>query len=124
MPNNINKKERIMAENQKKHTEEERQEIIRQVMYILQNTYDPEIPVDIYSLGLIYEMDVDENLNVKILMTLTAPNCPVADDLLMGIYEQLAGIKNVGTVDVNLTFDPPWTQDMMTEEAKLDLGWF
>ncbi len=98
-------------------------EVEKQVIHVLKNTYDPEIPVNVYDLGLIYEIDVDKELNVKILMTLTAPNCPVMDELISGIYHSIAEIKGVKSVDVSLTFDPPWTMEMMTEEAKLELGY-
>ena len=106
-----------MSENDKRY------EIEKQVIHILKNTYDPEIPVNVYDLGLIYELEVDKNLNVKILMTLTAPNCPVVDELVSGIYESVLGIEGVKSVDINLTFDPPWATDMMSDEAKLELGY-
>jgi len=97
--------------------------IEKQVIHILKNTFDPEIPVNVYDLGLIYEISVDKDFNVKIVMTLTAPNCPVIDDLVNGIYESILGIEGVKGVDINLTFDPPWTTDMMSDEAKLELGY-
>ncbi|HIE15988.1 MAG TPA: DUF59 domain-containing protein [Bacteroidales bacterium] len=95
----------------------------KQIIHILKNTFDPEIPVNVYDLGLIYEIDVDKELNVKIVMTLTAPNCPMVDELISGIYENISGIQDVKNVDINLTFDPPWTTDMMSDEAKLELGY-
>lgn len=98
-------------------------DVEKQVIHVLKNTFDPEIPVNVYDLGLIYEINVDKELNVKILMTLTAPNCPVVDDMVSGIYHSIAEIENVKSVDVNLTFDPPWTMEMMTEEAKMELGY-
>jgi len=97
--------------------------IEKQVIHILKNTFDPEIPVNVYDLGLIYEISVDKDCNVKIVMTLTAPNCPVVDELVNGIYESILGIEDVKGVDINLTFDPPWTTDMMSDEAKLELGY-
>ncbi len=97
--------------------------IEKQVIHILKNTFDPEIPVNIYDLGLIYEISVDNDFNVKIIMTLTAPNCPVVDELVNGIYESILGIQDVKGVDINLTFDPPWNKDMMSDEAKLELGY-
>ncbi len=106
-----------MTENDKKYN------IEKQVIHILKNTYDPEIPVNVYDLGLIYEIEVDKEFNVKIIMTLTAPNCPMVDELIGGIYESILGIQDVKAVDINLTFDPPWTTDMMSDEAKLELGY-
>jgi FeS assembly SUF system protein len=89
---------------------------------ILKNIYDPEIPVNIYDLGLIYEIDVDEDGKTAIEMTLTAPNCPVADDLLAEVKEKVETVEGVNKVDVKLVFDPPWDKSMMTEEAMLELG--
>jgi FeS assembly SUF system protein len=92
------------------------------VVAVLKNTFDPEIPVNIYDLGLIYDIDVDDNKKVRITMTLTAPNCPVADSLPNEIRDSIAAIRGVTEVDVNLVFDPPWNQSMMSEEALLELG--
>lgn len=97
-------------------------EIAQQVAEYLKTVYDPEIPVNIYDLGLVYEVDVDDNFNVKILMTLTAPNCPVADSLPAEVKQKAEAVEGVNEVEVELTFDPPWTKDMMTEEAMLELG--
>jgi FeS assembly SUF system protein len=93
-----------------------------EVVTVLKTTYDPEIPVNIYDLGLIYDIEVDENSNVKITMTLTAPNCPVADSLPTEIRDRVAATPGVAAVDINLVFDPPWNQSMMSEEALLELG--
>jgi len=93
-----------------------------QVVSILKTTFDPEIPVNIYDLGLIYDIEVDDNRNVKITMTLTAPNCPVADSLPVEIRDRVRTIDGVNDVDINLVFDPPWNQSMMSEEALLELG--
>jgi len=93
-----------------------------QVVSILKTTFDPEIPVNIYDLGLIYDIEVDDNRNVKITMTLTAPNCPVADSLPVEIRDRVRTIDGVNDVDINLVFDPPWNQAMMSEEALLELG--
>ncbi len=93
-----------------------------EIVKTLKNIYDPEIPVNIYDLGLIYEIKIDEDKQVEIIMTMTSPNCPMADDLLNDVYEQTGKIPGVSKVKVQLTFDPPWDQDRMTEEAKLDLG--
>ncbi len=91
------------------------------VIDALKTIYDPEIPVNIYDLGLIYEINV-EGKDVRILMTLTAPNCPVAETLPEEVMEKIKAIEGVGEVEVNLTFDPAWSQDNLTEEAKLELG--
>ena len=97
-------------------------QIENKIIEVLKDIYDPEIPVSIYSLGLIYEVDVDDNNNVKIVMTLTAPNCPVADSLPAEVNEKVQAIEGVNKVNLELTFDPPWDKDMMSEEAMLDLG--
>ena len=88
----------------------------------LKKIFDPEIPVDIYELGLIYDVFVNEDSDVKILMTLTTPNCPVAETLPMEVEEKVKSLDEVKTAEVEITFDPPWTQDLMSEEAKLELG--
>jgi len=92
------------------------------IVGVLKTVYDPEIPVDIYALGLIYNIDIDDDYNVKIDMTLTAPNCPVADSILMEVKDKTSFIQSVKSVDVNLTFEPPWDKSMMSEEAQLELG--
>ena len=92
--------------------------IIEQIKLI----FDPEIPVDIYALGLIYNIDIDDDWNVKVDMTLTAPNCPVADSILMEVKDKISFIQSVKSADINLTFDPPWDKSMMSEEAQLELG--
>lgn len=92
------------------------------IVRMLKTVYDPEIPVDIYSLGLIYAIDVANDGNVKIDMTLTAPSCPASDFLMEDIRMKLESIDGVKNVDVQLVFEPEWNQDMMTEEAKLELG--
>lgn len=93
-----------------------------QVVRVLKTIYDPEIPVDIYELGLIYDVYVNEDMDVKILMTLTSPNCPVAETLPNEVKEKIEKIGEVKTCEVEITFDPPWTKDLMSEEAKLELG--
>lgn len=92
------------------------------VVNVLKDTYDPEIPVNVYDLGLIYKIDVDDNSQVEVTMTLTAPNCPVADDLLIEIKEKIEAIPGVKAAAINLTFDPPWDKNMMSEAALLELG--
>jgi FeS assembly SUF system protein len=88
----------------------------------LKTVYDPEIPVDIYELGLIYKVDVADNMDVTVDMTLTAPGCPVAGEMPNMVRAALLGVPGVGEVTVNMTFDPPWTPDRMSEEAKLELN--
>lgn len=92
------------------------------IVGVLKTIYDPEIPVDIYELGLIYDVFVNEDYEVKILMTLTTPNCPVAETLPVEVEEKVKSINEVKEAKVEITFDPPWTQDLMSEEAKLELG--
>jgi len=88
----------------------------------LRTVYDPEIPVNIFELGLVYEIRIGDEGKVNIVMTLTAPGCPVAGDIVMEVDQKVRAIEGVSDVDVHLTFDPPWTKDMMTEEARLELG--
>ena len=92
------------------------------IISVIKTIYDPEIPVDIYELGLIYDVMVNENFDVKILMTLTTPNCPVAETLTVDVENKVKTMKGIKSVEVEITFDPPWTQDLMSEEAKLELG--
>ena len=92
------------------------------IVKVLKTIFDPEIPVDIYELGLIYDVFVNEDQEVKILMTLTTPNCPVAETLPVEVEEKVKSINEVKDAEVEITFDPPWTQDLMSEEAKLELG--
>jgi FeS assembly SUF system protein len=92
------------------------------IVKVLKTVYDPEIPVDIYELGLIYDVFVNEDNDVKIIMTLTTPNCPVAESLPQEVKDKVASLKMVKDVELELTFDPPWTQELMSEEAKLELG--
>ncbi|HEY8956446.1 DUF59 domain-containing protein [Chitinophaga sp.] len=88
----------------------------------LKTVFDPEIPVNIWELGLVYEVKIKENNRIGIDMTLTAPGCPVAGDIIREVDEKIRNIEGVSDVDVHLTFDPPWTKEMMSEEAKLELG--
>ena len=92
------------------------------IVRILKTIYDPEIPVDIYELGLIYDVFVNEDYDVKILMTLTTPNCPVAETLPLEVEEKVKSLNDVKDAEVEITFDPPWSQDLMSEEAKLEVG--
>ncbi len=91
----------------------------------LKDVYDPEIPVNIYDLGLIYNVDVDDSSNkASIIMTLTAPGCPVADILVEDVRQAALAVENIADADVELTFEPPWDKSMMSEEARLELGFF
>ncbi len=98
------------------------QELGEKIVKVLKTIYDPEIPVDIYELGLIYDVMVNTDNEVKILMTLTTPNCPVAESLPQEVKERVASIDTVKDAEVEITFDPPWNQDLISEEAKLELG--
>lgn len=98
------------------------QELGEKIVRVLKTIYDPEIPVDIYELGLIYDVFVNEDNDVKILMTLTSPNCPVAETLPVEVEEKVKSLDALKEVEVEITFDPPWTQELMSEEAKLELG--
>ncbi len=103
-------------------TDNDVKEIGDKIVDVLKTIYDPEIPVDIYELGLIYDVFVNENNEAKILMTLTSPNCPVAETLPIEVEEKVKTLKEIDNAEVEITFDPTWTQDMMSEEAKLELG--
>ena len=98
------------------------QELGEKIVRVLKTIYDPEIPVDIYELGLIYDVFVNQDNDVKILMTLTSPNCPVAETLPVEVEEKVRSLDDLNDVEVEITFDPPWTQELMSEEAKLELG--
>ena len=93
-----------------------------EIIKIICTIFDPEIPVNIYELGLIYDVEVSEEGNVRITMTLTSPNCPVAESLPLEVEEKVKSIDLISDVKVNIVFEPPWTKDMMSEEAKLELG--
>ena len=102
-------------ENEFLETEEE-------IVKVLKTVYDPEIPVNIYDLGLIYKVDIDDDKNVVLDMTFTAPNCPMADFIIEDVQQKVEGINGVKSAHINLVFEPEWNKDMMTEEAKLELG--
>ena len=97
-------------------------EIGEKIIDVIKTIYDPEIPVDIYEGGLIYDVLVNEDFDVKIIMTLTTPNCPVAETLPVDVKDKVKTIKGIKSVEVEMTFEPPWTQDLMSDEAKLELG--
>jgi len=109
-------------QNRKMEQEIDTNELGESIVKVLKSIYDPEIPVDIYELGLIYDVMVNTDYEVKILMTLTSPNCPVAESLPREVEEKVKTIENIKDVDVEITFDPPWSKDLMSEEAKLELG--
>lgn len=94
----------------------------QRIVEMIKTVYDPEIPVNIYDLGLIYRIEVKEDSSVEIDMTLTAPNCPAADFMMEDVRQKVEGIEGIGAVTLNLVFEPEWSQDLMTEEAKLELG--
>ena len=105
-----------------KFTDEQIATIGENIIKALKTVFDPEIPVDIYELGLVYDVQISEDGDVKVVMTLTTPNCPVAESLPQEVKEKVAAVENVKSVDLELTFEPNWNKDMMSEEAKFELG--
>lgn len=103
-------------------TSEQHLELEEKVIEILKTVFDPEIPVDVYSLGLIYKIDISDSGDLVIDMTMTAPNCPMADFIVDDARYKLETIKGINSVTINIVFEPEWTKDMMSEEAKLELG--
>lgn len=97
-------------------------ELVSKVIDVLKTVYDPEMPANIYELGLIYKIEADEKGNVGITMTLTTPNCPMVDDLIDEIHDKTKAIEGVNDLKLDIVFDPPWNQSMMSDEAQLDLG--
>lgn len=104
------------------YTDDQIAEIGDEIIKALKTVYDPEIPVDIYELGLIYDVQISDQGEVKVLMTLTTPNCPVAESLPREVEEKVGEVEGVNKVDLELTFEPSWSKDMMSEEAKFELG--
>lgn len=104
--------------------EEELERLTNDMILALKTVYDPEIPVDIYELGLIYRIDVDDDRNVEVDMTLTAPGCPVAGEMPIWVENAVSSVEGVGQVKVNLVFDPPWDPSRMSEEAQMALNMF
>ena len=100
----------------------EKAELNDKIIRAIKTVYDPEIPVDVYELGLIYEIDIKDNKDVHVLMTLTSPSCPAADSIPSDVKNRIEMIKEINDVDVEITFEPPYTSDLMSEEAKLELG--
>lgn len=103
-------------------TQEEKTKIEERIVDVLKTVYDPEIPVNIYDLGLIYKIDVKDDATVDIDMTFTAPTCPAADFILEDVRQKVDGLEEVKTATVNLVFEPAWDQSMLSEEARLELG--
>ena len=99
-----------------------KKELEKQIIAVLKTIFDPEIPVDIYELGLIYEIKIDDDFNTEVVMTLTSPSCPVAESLPAEVEQKVAGIWQVKQAKINLVWEPTWDKDMMSEEAKLELG--
>ena len=100
----------------------EQLELETRIVEVLKKIYDPEIPVNIYDLGLIYNLEVDDDYVVHILMTFTAPNCPIADQLVQEISKKVTSTEGIKECDIKITFDPPWDKNMLSDEAKLELG--
>ena len=105
-----------------KLTDEQIASLGEEVIRVLKTIYDPEIPVDIYELGLIYDVQISDEGEAKVLMTLTTPNCPVAESLPMEVEEKVGEIEGITKSKIELTFEPEWEKDMMSEEAKFELG--
>jgi FeS assembly SUF system protein len=103
---------------------EELDRLTEEIIAALKTVYDPEIPADIYELGLIYRVEIDDDRVVKILMTLTAPGCPVAGEMPGWVENAVGAVEGVSGVEVSMTFDPPWTAERMSEEAQVALGWY
>jgi FeS assembly SUF system protein len=103
---------------------DELERLTADIVQALKTVYDPEIPADIYELGLIYKVDIDDSRHVSVDMTLTAPGCPVAGDMPTWVEDAVAAVPGVSGAKANLTFDPPWSPERMSEEAKVALGWW
>ena len=99
-----------------------KKDLEKQIITVLKSIFDPEIPVDIYELGLIYEINVSDDFDVEVVMTLTSPSCPVAESMPSEVEQKVAGIWKVKSAKINLVWEPTWTKDMMSEEAMLELG--
>ncbi len=104
--------------------QEELARLTDDIVGALKTVYDPEIPADIYELGLIYKIDIEDDRSVKIDMTLTAPGCPVAGEMPGWVQNAVSSVEGVGDVEVSMVFDPPWTPDRMSEEAQVAIGWY
>ena len=106
------------------HCADELARLTDDIVAALKTVYDPEIPADIYELGLIYKIDIEDDRMVKIDMTLTAPGCPVAGEMPGWVQNAVGAVEGVSGVEVNMVFDPPWTPDRMSEEAQVAVGWY
>jgi len=112
-----------MSEENKEHSNQlSKHDVEMQIIEVLKTVYDPEIPVDVYEMGLIYEINIDDEFNAEIIMTLTSPSCPVAESLPEEVRQKTEGLWSVKSASVKLAWEPPWTKDMMSEEAKFELG--
>jgi FeS assembly SUF system protein len=103
---------------------DELERLTQDIVAALKSVYDPEIPADIYELGLIYRVELDDDRNIDVDMTLTAPGCPVAGEMPMWVEDAVGSVPGVGTVNVNMVFDPPWSPERMSDEAKVALDWY
>ncbi|WP_455128344.1 metal-sulfur cluster assembly factor [Prevotella veroralis] len=103
-------------------TQEKKTQIEEKIVDVLKTVYDPEIPVNIYDLGMIYKIDVDEKGNLDMDMTFTAPSCPAADFILEDVRTKVESVEGIKSANINLVFDPAWDQSMMSEEARVELG--
>lgn len=107
----------------KEHIDQlDKKDVENQIIEVLKTVYDPEIPVDIYEMGLVYEIKVDDDFNAEIIMTLTSPHCPVAESLPEEVRQKVEGLWSVKSAKVTITWDPPWDKSMMSEEALIELG--
>lgn len=118
----LHTKQKLILRQMETEPEIDMAELGDKIIAVIKTIYDPEIPVDIYELGLIYDVFINEDREVKILMTLTTPNCPVAESLPKEVEDKVKSMKQIKDVEVEMTFDPPWSQDLMSEEALLELG--
>lgn len=115
-------KDKVEQEKLPADTREAKKVLEEKIINVIKTIYDPEIPVDIFELGLIYEIKIDDKLNVEVEMTLTSPNCPVAESMPLDVENKVGSVFGVTSSKVNIVFDPPWDKDMMSEEAMLELG--
>ncbi|PIQ14916.1 MAG: FeS assembly SUF system protein [Flavobacteriales bacterium CG18_big_fil_WC_8_21_14_2_50_32_9] len=112
-----------MSDENKKNLESPtKKDVEMQIIDVLKTVYDPEIPVDIYEMGLVYEINIDDDFNAEIVMTLTSPSCPVAESLPEEVKQKVGTMWSVKSAEVKLVWEPPWTKEMMSEEALLELG--
>ena len=114
----------VNANTQSSIPTEELERLTADIVAALKTVYDPEIPADIYELGLIYRVDIEDDRTVKVDMTLTAPGCPVAGEMPAWVQNAVASVEGIMDVEVNMVFDPPWTPDRMSEEAQIAVGWY